>query len=169
MKTYILNLNKQDGGNRKFILIEMEDYANTITAERVKRVINGYGDGTKTVEGTGGDFSFYQLGQPIFLEQDILNEEIGIEKIQEYVWYTETKESFIPQEESYFLGKKEDTAYYFYYQKDSITTLDEKFLRTLKTKAKGYIIYADNCLLTKELMQKYNIIFKKIPRDITRF
>ena len=165
----VLNLNKQDGGNRKFILIEMEDYANTITAERVKRVIKGYGEGTKTVEGTGGDFSFYQLGQPIFLEQDILNEEIGIEKIQEYVWYTETKESFIPQEESYFLGKKEDTAYYFYYQKDSITTLDEKFLRTLKTKAKGYIIYADNCLLTKELMQKYNIIFKKIPRDITRF
>ena len=165
----VLNLNKQDGGNRKFILIEMEDYANTITAERVKRVINGYGDGTKTVDGTGGDFSFYQLGQPIFLEQDILNEEIGIEKIQEYVWYTETKESFVPQEESYFLGKKEDTAYYFYYQKDSITTLDEKFLRTLKTKAKGYIIYADNCLLTKELMQKYNIIFKKIPRDITRF
>jgi adenine-specific DNA-methyltransferase len=165
----VLNLNKQDGGNRKFILIEMEDYANTITAERVKRVIKGYGEGTKAVEGTGGDFSFYHLGQPIFLEQDILNEEIGIEKIQEYVWYTETRESFIPQEESYFLGKKEDTAYYFYYQRDSITTLDEKFLRTLKTKAKGYIIYADNCLLTKELMQKYNIIFKKIPRDITRF
>lgn len=165
----VLNLNKEDGGNRKFILIEMEEYANTITAERVKRVIKGYGDGSKTVEGTGGDFSFYQLGQPIFLEQDILNEEIGIEKIQEYVWYTETKEAFVLQEESYFLGKKEDTAYYFYYQKDSITTLDEKFLRTLKTKAKGYIIYADNCLLTKELMQKYNIIFKKIPRDITRF
>lgn len=165
----VLNLNKQDGGNRKFILIEMEEYANTITAERVKRVIKGYGEGTKAVEGIGGDFSYYHLGQPIFLEQDILNEEIGIEKIQEYVWYTETKGAFMPQEESYFLGKKEDTAYYFYYQKDSITTLDEKFLRTLKTKAKGYIIYADNCLLTKELMQKYNIIFKKIPRDITRF
>ena len=35
----VLNLNKQDGGNRKFILIEMEAYAETITAERVKRVI----------------------------------------------------------------------------------------------------------------------------------
>jgi len=35
----VLNLNRQDGGNRKFILIEMEDYAETITAERVKRVI----------------------------------------------------------------------------------------------------------------------------------
>ena len=40
-----LNLNKQDGGNRKFILVELEDYANTITAERVKRVIDGYGEG----------------------------------------------------------------------------------------------------------------------------
>ena len=33
----VLNLNKEDGGNRKFILVEMEDYADTITAERVKR------------------------------------------------------------------------------------------------------------------------------------
>ncbi|MDD7913799.1 site-specific DNA-methyltransferase [Polaribacter ponticola] len=32
----VLNLNKQDDGNRKFILVEMEDYANDITAERVK-------------------------------------------------------------------------------------------------------------------------------------
>lgn len=38
----VLDLNKKDGGNRKFILIEMMDYADTITAERVKRVIKGY-------------------------------------------------------------------------------------------------------------------------------
>lgn len=38
----VLDLNKQDGGNRKFILIEMEDYAENITAERIKRVIKGY-------------------------------------------------------------------------------------------------------------------------------
>ena len=41
--------------------------------------------------------------------------------------------------------------------------------RTLKTKAEQYIIYADICLLEEELMNKYHIIFKKIPRDITRF
>ena len=39
----VLNMNKIDGGNRKFILVEMGNYADTITAERVKRVINGYG------------------------------------------------------------------------------------------------------------------------------
>lgn len=43
----VLNMNKADGGNRKFILIEMMDYAESITAERVRRVINGYGEGKR--------------------------------------------------------------------------------------------------------------------------
>ena len=147
----------------------MEEYANTITAERVKRVINGYGTNAKPIEGTGGDFSFYELGEPIFLENDLLNEAIGIEKINEYVWFSETKSNYIKQDEHYLLGVKEQTAYYFYYDTNAMTTLDESFLRQLKTKAEQYIIYADNCLLDEKLMSKYHIIFKKIPRDITRF
>lgn len=165
----VFKLNKQDNGNRRFILIEMEDYANDITAERVKRVIKGYGKDKKTVEGTGGDFTYYELGQPIFLENELLNEAIGKEKIEEYVWYTETKTPYKPQKEEYLLGSLHDTAYYFYYEKERLTTLDESYLRTLKTKAQQYIIYADLCLLDKSLMDKYHIVFKKIPRDITRF
>lgn len=38
----VLAANKKDGGDRKFILVECEDYAETLTAERVRRVINGY-------------------------------------------------------------------------------------------------------------------------------
>ncbi len=38
----VLEANKRDGGTRRFILVEMEDYADTLTAERVRRVINGY-------------------------------------------------------------------------------------------------------------------------------
>lgn len=38
----VLALNKKDGGNRKFILIETEDYANKLTAERIRKVIAGY-------------------------------------------------------------------------------------------------------------------------------
>ncbi|WP_339622528.1 site-specific DNA-methyltransferase [uncultured Winogradskyella sp.] len=165
----VLNLNKEDSGNRKFILVEMEDYANTITAERVKRVINGYGEDKKAVEGTGGDFTYYELGEPLFLDNGFLNEDIALDKILEYVWYSEAKASFLKPKEDYLLGAKNDTAYYFYYQKDSITTLDESFLRSIKTKASQYIIYADNCLLNQSIMDKYNIVFKKIPRDITRF
>jgi adenine-specific DNA-methyltransferase len=165
----VFNLNKEDNGNRKFILIEMEDYANTITAERVKRVINGYGSGSKSVEGTGGDFTYYELGKPLFLDNGFLNEEVNLPKILEYVWYSEAKETYVAQKENYLLGTKNSSAYYFYYDKDSMTTLDESFLRQVKTKASQYIIYADNCLLDQSIMDKYNIVFKKIPRDITRF
>lgn len=38
----VLKLNQLDGGKRQFILIELMDYAETITAERIKRVISGY-------------------------------------------------------------------------------------------------------------------------------
>ncbi len=164
----VLNLNKEDSGNRKFILIEMEDYAENITAERVKRVVKGY----NTNEGTGGSFDFYKLGQPLFNEDSNLNETVGIDKIRQYVYYTETKSAFSETKHAdnkHFLCKHNDTAYYFNYEKDEVTTLDHAFLATMKTKAEQYVIYADNCLLTKDFMTKHHIIFKKIPRDITRF
>ncbi|WP_300585087.1 site-specific DNA-methyltransferase [Marivita sp.] len=47
----VLEANKKDGGNRRFILVEMEDYADKMTAERVRRVINGYAfTGTQRTE-----------------------------------------------------------------------------------------------------------------------
>ena len=66
----VLNLNKEDGGNRKFILVECEDYADTITAERVRRVIDGVpGARDESLrEGLGGSFTFYTLGEPLEIE-----------------------------------------------------------------------------------------------------
>jgi adenine-specific DNA-methyltransferase len=162
----VLRQIKEDSKNRNFILIELEDYANTVTAERNKRVIQGYND----FEKLGGAFDFYELGLPLFDENENLNEEVGLPKIREYIWFSETRTSFTePNSENYFLGKKEDSAYYFIYEKDRLTTLDYDALELIKTKGEQYIIYADNCLLPKEFMAKNNIIFKKIPRDITRF
>lgn len=165
----VLNMNKADGGNRKFIMIEMMDYADSITAERVKRVINGYGEGKKAVEGTGGDFSFYELGEPIFYG-DMLNEEIGEDEIRKYVYFTETKQTLAPRkaDEPYYLGTHIDNAYYFYYEKEQITTLNNEFLNTIKTKAGAYVIYADLCTLSNNELEKYRITFKKIPRDISK-
>lgn len=173
----VLNLNKKDKGKRNFILIQIDEtnkkgefvnIAETITSERVKRVIKGYG----TTEGTGGSFDFYELGQPMFLEDGTLNEVVGEERIRHYVYYTETKtplQVHTHNDNKYFLNKHNDTAYYFHYKADEVTTLDHAFLATMKTKAEQYVIYADNCLLTKEFMVKHKIMFKKIPRDITRF
>ena len=165
----VLNMNKADGGNRKFILVEMKDYADSITAERVKRVINGYGEGKNTVPGTGGDFSFYDLGEPLMIG-DVLNENVGVDKIREYVYFTDTKHP-LPEakpEEPYFMGVHVNSAYYFYYEKQAVTTLNREFLHSVKTRAEAYVIYADLCTLSEAELEKYHITFKKIPRDITK-
>lgn len=224
----VLNLNKRDGGNRKFILVEMEDYAESITAERVRRVINGYPFkgkveeeifskkltvknilnaenilqeaevvaeerqpefekisikiqdncikviGTKVfdemMEGTGGDFSFYELGEAIMVNGN-LNDKLDVETIREFVWYSETHSPYTKQKYAhpYLLGRHDDTDYYFYYEPGKETTLDRDFLATITQKAERYLIYADNCLLPQDDMAKYNIVFKKIPRDIKTF
>jgi len=166
----VLNMNKADGGNRKFILIEMMDYADTITAERVKRVIDGYGDGKQAVEGTGGSFSYYELGDTL-MENGNLNENVSIDKIREYVYFTETKMAPPPPirgEEPYLLGCHFVTAYYFYYDKEHITTLNRDFLHTVKTKTDSYVMYADLCTLSNAELEKFHITFKKIPRDILK-
>jgi adenine-specific DNA-methyltransferase len=80
----VLNLNAKDGGNRRFILCEMMDYAETITAERVRRVINGYGEGAKAVAGTGGSFDYYTVGATLFKEDKNLNEDVGEAAIRDY-------------------------------------------------------------------------------------
>ena len=226
----VLNLNDEDNGNRKFIIVEMEDYCEEITSKRIKQAISGYtykgstkeslysnkinlnalkkgetifneiqlikvenagkfdelkvafednhinlyGVNKKTVDipPIQGSFDYLVLGQPLFSEEGNLNESVGIAKIRSYVWYTETKTAFIEsvnKDNKHFLGKKDETAYYFNYEPNETTTLNHEFLATIKTKAEQYVIYADNCLLTKEFMSKHNIIFKKIPRDITRF
>lgn len=221
----VLKANASDGGNRRFILVELMDYADTITAERVKRVISGYrateerilfdeeitmqtlADGpdilvnakeiakeakghyskvskpkiedghlrvvatikaSDKVPGIPGDFSFYELGAPLFIGEN-LNEDVGADKIREYVYFMETKQRLAPSgEEPYLLGTHVGNAYYFYYERDRATTLNREFLHTIKTPADHYVIYADLCVFTEEELERYRITFKKIPRDITR-
>lgn len=170
----VLNLNKQDGGSRKFILCEMMDYAENITAERVRRVMKGYGEGKNAVEGTGGSFDFYELGETIFDPvTGNLNDDADTEQIRRYVWFSETNSPYtLPAADAhpYFLGTYQHNNYYFYYIREKETCLDRDFLRTFtqKDKAEMYIIYADRCVLTSDEMLRMNIRFKKIPRDIKR-
>ena len=163
----VLSMNKADGGNRNFILIEMMDYAENITAERVRRVIDGY---TDTI-GTGGSFAFYDLGEPLILADGSLNESIPANKICDYVWYMETKQPVQSVDNvvnPYYLGELDGTAYYFHYEKDNVTILDMPFLQSICVHADRYVIYADQCALSDDDLKMYSITFKKIPRDITR-
>lgn len=182
----VLKLNATDGGNRRFILCEMMDYAETITAERVRRVMNGYGEGTKAVAGLGGGFDYYTVGEPLFLPDKNLNESVGAAAIRAYVAYTES----IPSEQQadtnhpvspYALGVGQRCLWVFYYEREQVTTLDMDFLASLNIKAlqsdgqvgqerpETFVIYADKCTLSPEFMAQHGIVFKRIPRDITRF
>ena len=145
------------------------DYADSITAERVKRVIQGYGEGKKAVEGTGGSFSFYDLGEPLLIGENV-NESVGTEKIREYIWFMETKSPYVPVggENPYYLGSSNDAGYYFYYEPGKVTVLDYQFLSTLTEKNSSTVIYADRCSIGADKLAQFGIVFKKIPRDISR-
>ena len=74
----VLALNREDGGNRKFILVECEDYADSITAERVWRVIRGVPEARDKLlqEGLGGSFTYCTLGEPIYAEGMLTGESL---------------------------------------------------------------------------------------------
>ena len=177
----VLKLNNTDGGNRKFILIQCDEYdkkgnvvniCEEVTTKRIRKVIAGYGKGSNSVEGLNGSFDYYEIGKPIFKQDDNLNEEVGEKEIRNYIYYTETKtklEREQTEEGKYLLDNYNETGYYFYYERDQLTTLEIDTLNIVVEPQEQYIIYADICLLDPEYMQKKSIIFKKIPRDITRF
>ena len=168
----VLNLNKKDGGNRKFILVEMENYAENITAERVRRVMRGYGEGKNVTAGTGGAFDYYELGAPLFDKDKNLNESVGEDKIREYIYYTETKQHLErkrTEASKYLLDTYNATGYYFYYERDCLTTLSIDTLHIVTEQAEQYVIYADVCTVPPQVLAAQNIMFKKIPRDIKRF
>lgn len=167
----VMNMNARDAGSRRFILVELGDYAENVTAERVRRVIKGYGTGDKHVEGKNESFSYYELGE-ILLVNDNLNPAVPLEKVKNYIWYTETR-SPAPHETStnpYYLGANNRTVYYFICSPGEATVLDLEFLATMDSNHQGeqYVIYADRCELSDEELNRFNIVFKKIPRDITR-
>lgn len=168
----VMKKNAEDGGNRKYVLVELMDYAENVTAERVRRVIEGYGEGKKAVNGLGGSFDYYELGDSLFRPDGNLNENVGIEKMREYIYYTETHEHLERKQEMafpYLLDYFDGTGYFFYYEPNDITTLSHDTLNIVPQKAEHYVIYADVCAISKEQLAQMNITFKKIPRDINRF
>ena len=90
----VLKQNSEDGGNRKFILVEMESkIARDITAERVKCVAQGYTNAKgEHVEGLGGGFRFCELGEPLFDETGKIRATVRFADLARHVYFTETGE-----------------------------------------------------------------------------
>ena len=161
----VLKKNLEDNGKRHFICIEIMDYAETITAKRVKKAIEGYDD----VAGIPSSFSYYELGKELFRD-GLINEDINEDSIRQYVFYSETKSSStIEADSGYYLGCKDSIAYYFCYEKERSVALNNALLNTLRPGFDGYVVYADVCHVPEDYLKKNNITFKKIPRDLGRF
>lgn len=168
----ILNANHTDGGTRRFILVELGDYAESVTAERVKKAIQGFGSKKKSVEGTGGNFDFYDImEEPFFYDGNNINPRVPVDEIRKYIYFMETRKPIINSgniNDAAYLGYDNGIAYYLFYSVDSISCLNHALLTKIKTKADSYVIYADTCQLSRQELDRYNITFKKIPRDITK-
>ncbi|MBW6534055.1 MAG: site-specific DNA-methyltransferase [Mariniphaga sp.] len=171
----VLDLNKEDGGNRKFILVEMEDYADSITAERVRRVIKGVSGSKKFKEGTGGTFSYFELGPAIEMESILQGESLpAYGEIAKYLFYTATGEEFDPlriNEETNYIGASRDYEIYLFYKPD-LNYLKSTALTLEKAKALGRhngkkrLVFAPAKFVDNHTLTELRIEFCQLPFEI---
>ena len=175
----VLALNKQDGGRRRFVLVECEDYADSLTAERVRRVIQGVPDANDEAlrTGLGGSFSYYELGEPI-REASLLDGTYlpSYEALGGYIFFTATGEQVnlgeIDQERC-FLGKTSTSDFFLIYEPDvdrlRNLALDMEFARGLPAPAgRRRIVFAPAKYLDEEFLEQYAITYCQLPFEIYR-
>ena len=159
----ILDLNKEDNGNRKFILVEMEaGIAKNITAERIKRASEkyGYGDG----------FEFCELDKPLFDEQGQIEETCEFNQFATYLYFTETQTNIDKNKiEMNFIGEYEGKEFYLLYTEKHTNILDKSFLTNLRKNKKQKIVYADKNYLDESELLKHNVVFKQIPYEVKMY
>ena len=159
----VMKLNAEDGGSRRFILVEMEDYAETLTAERVRRASLGYGEGDKALPGLGSGFSYYELGPQLF-DEGGFSEEAPRSARRSFVWYAETGSTLAAdaaEAKGAFLEEKGGTACYLVEG-----SFGKAALRELKAGAEAHVVYAYASSLGAEFLASHRIVFKKLPRDL---
>ncbi|OUO31975.1 site-specific DNA-methyltransferase [Olsenella sp. An293] len=166
----VMRLNAADGGNRRFILVEMMDYADTVTAERVRRVISGYGEGNNAAEGVDSGFSYYELGPALFQSDGALSPVVKRADLARYVWANETRAPYedLTDEHPYLLGEHAQAVYYLAWEPGEEMTLTYELLRELPRKGSPTVIYADRCAIAPERLDEMGIVFKRVPDQIAR-
>ena len=175
----VLEANKEDGGNRKFILVEMEeDIADPVTAERVRRVINGYSYGGKTTKGLGGSFTYCELGAAFDIEEMLQGKNLpNYDDLAKYVFYTSTGESLsgdIKPAQNYFIGEtglyevyliyKNDLAYLR--SNDSALNQDKLEIIRQSSSTKQKIVFATAKYMSQSTLTEHKVIFCQIPYAI---
>ena len=174
----VLDLNRKDGGSRKFILVECEDYADSITAERVRRVIKGVPSSKNETlkNGLGGSFSFFELGKSIELESILDGDSLPTyTELARYVFYTATGEEFDESKinkKTHFIGTSRNYQVFLFYEpnieklKNIALTLDMARALPPLAKDKRRLIFAPTKYLDQEHLDQYRIDFAQLPFEI---
>jgi site-specific DNA-methyltransferase (adenine-specific)/adenine-specific DNA-methyltransferase len=169
----VLKQNEEDGGNRKFILVEMEPgICKDITAERVRRVAGGYTNAKgEKVEGLGGGFQYCRLSKdPLFDATGAVREDVRFAQLAEFVWFAETGTGFVGKANSPLLGVHEGVAVYLLYNGilkdksvDGGNVLTAPVLSHLPPHNGPKVIYAAASRLGGPRLQRERIVFKQTP------
>jgi adenine-specific DNA-methyltransferase len=175
----VLQLNKEDNGNRRFILVEQEEYADKITAERVRRVIKGVktAKDQELKEGLGGSFSYFELGDPIEMESLLQGKKLpSYKEFARYLFYTATGEEFDSKpmnENSWYVGESKNYEVYLFYKPDldwlkaNALTLEQ--LKGLpKHKGKKRLLFAPTKFVDDHTLSEFRVEFCQLPYEIYR-
>jgi site-specific DNA-methyltransferase (adenine-specific)/adenine-specific DNA-methyltransferase len=176
----VLDLNKSDGGKRRFILVEMDEaVCQNVAAQRLKRAVDGYeranGEKTHKVEPLGGGFRFCKLGKSLFDETGNIAESVNFAELAAHVFFTETGVP-IPQRatgKTPWLGVHEGKAVYLLFngvlgdkKPNGGNVLTSKVLANLREHTGLKIIYGEGCLLSQQRLKREGIVFKQVPYEI---
>lgn len=172
----VLAQNAADGGSRRFILVECEDYADSLTAERMRRVIEGIPDANDDAlkAGLGGTFSYFELGRP--MRQESLLDGSNLppwEKLASYVFFTATGQEFDPAEtdrETGFVGHTGSHDVFLIYEPDmeklKSLALSLPVARALPAGSRRKLVFAPTKYLDPEFLHQYRIDFQQLPFQI---
>ena len=176
-----LALNKEDGGNRKFILVECEAYADTITAERVRRVISGVpaARGKSLKEGLGGSFTYCTLGDPIDVEGMLTGEALpDYSSLAAYLLHTSAglavSGELTPQNAEGLFYATDTLDYYLLYRpelewlRSQEAILKEEQVRRIHAVGKKAVVFAADKYIGQRTLTDLNITFCQIPYELHR-
>lgn len=165
----VVSLNKEDLGARKFILIEMSNYANSITAERIRRVMKQ--------SNQGGGFRYFRLGCPLFDEYGNVFGDVKFADLAKHVYFSETG-SPLPDDADLskpLIGTYDDRAVYLLYNgilKDKNpkngNVLTREVLSYLPEFNGPKVVYGTGCRLSDMTLRAHQITFKQIPYELKR-
>jgi adenine-specific DNA-methyltransferase len=173
----VMQLNKEDGGNRRFILVEMdENICRNVTAERLKRVCNGYTKPNgEQVAGLGDGFRYCELGEPLFAADGSIRKEVSFSDLARHVFFTETGEP-LPSEatgRSPLIGVSRETAVYLLYNgilgdraPRGGNVLTQEVLSMLSPNEGLRVVYGTACRLSPNRLKREGIMFRQIPYQI---